>query len=493
VSFDVFPVPEATLIVEPYCLGERIRLRVQATGTGGYPAWFTLRERILNLTWQGTLHAPQSSVTFDWLNLSADASYEFVLEYTAANGCQTTRTFSHTVLVSNVQPTIENMPERACEDRYALDWRLVPENGLLRVNGRPVDDPYGNLPLEPGLNEIIYQIADGECVRRVQKTLEVIAPPRFSQRGWTKDFCVVGPQTLSARLDGHAKWKWYKDGERIANADAPTYKAETPGRYVLVAANDCGADTARFDLYSNMPVPVVSGPGLYCGGPPIELRVHGVGGDFDAATWLSPDGERYDGPQILVVPRFSGDFVVSVRYGMCSDTMLHRVEVSAPRPLAVRASCDTILSGQPVVLQTDVEAEWRDERDQVVHVGKSLEVAPQTSTWYTAVAVDNAAPHCRVGEKRLFVHELLEIPNVFTPNGDGVNDRFEWPPLFAQHTHVQIFDRHGTRVFVGDHPMRFWDGTFMGKPTPTGTYFYIYRYRICGVEQEYRGTVTLLR
>ncbi|UXX78947.1 PKD domain-containing protein [Reichenbachiella carrageenanivorans] len=79
----------------------------------------------------------------------------------------------------------------------------------------------------------------------------------------------------------------------------------------------------------------------------------------------------------------------------------------------------------------------------------------------------------------------LQIPNVFTPNGDGSNDTWRIPliddPLYANNT-VQIFNRWGSKVYEADNYENanvVFDGTANsglvpgGEELPDGTYFYI--------------------
>jgi gliding motility-associated-like protein len=73
----------------------------------------------------------------------------------------------------------------------------------------------------------------------------------------------------------------------------------------------------------------------------------------------------------------------------------------------------------------------------------------------------------------------IEIPNVFTPNGDGVNDVFLIKILGAKDLHVQIFNRWGS--LIKDHSyqlnediatINIWDGTNDGLDFSEGVYFY---------------------
>jgi gliding motility-associated-like protein len=66
------------------------------------------------------------------------------------------------------------------------------------------------------------------------------------------------------------------------------------------------------------------------------------------------------------------------------------------------------------------------------------------------------------------------VPNTFTPNGDGVNDKWSIPKLSTYAgCKVQIFDRYGQLVFQSVGYWEPWDGKFKGKPLPVGTYYYI--------------------
>ncbi len=66
------------------------------------------------------------------------------------------------------------------------------------------------------------------------------------------------------------------------------------------------------------------------------------------------------------------------------------------------------------------------------------------------------------------------IPNVFSPNGDGVNDRWEIKHLESYPgVTVEIYNRYGQAVFVSKGYGKAWDGTYKGAALPAGTYYYI--------------------
>jgi len=68
--------------------------------------------------------------------------------------------------------------------------------------------------------------------------------------------------------------------------------------------------------------------------------------------------------------------------------------------------------------------------------------------------------------------DTLSVPNVFTPNYDGVNDLFEIKGL-TKGDKVQIYNRWGTLVFETESEKMFWDGyTTSGEACSGGVYFY---------------------
>lgn len=90
----------------------------------------------------------------------------------------------------------------------------------------------------------------------------------------------------------------------------------------------------------------------------------------------------------------------------------------------------------------------------------------------------------------IIVRELeLEVPNVFTPNGDGVNDFFEVPNLDKYVSNdVVIMNRWGQKVFEASN----YDNDWTGGSLPDGTYFYIIRAEGIFKEDVFRGAVTIL-
>ena len=71
------------------------------------------------------------------------------------------------------------------------------------------------------------------------------------------------------------------------------------------------------------------------------------------------------------------------------------------------------------------------------------------------------------------ISNTMFIPNVFTPNGDGINDNFAVTVSNIANFHLQVFNRYGRQVFESKNEGNKWDGNLNGKQLPEGTYYYI--------------------
>jgi gliding motility-associated-like protein len=86
----------------------------------------------------------------------------------------------------------------------------------------------------------------------------------------------------------------------------------------------------------------------------------------------------------------------------------------------------------------------------------------------------------------------LQVPNAFSPNGDGINDFWNVPALASfPNCTVDVFNRYGTPVFTSVGYSRPWDGTFKGSALPVGVYYYIIN--LHHGKKPYTGYVTILK
>jgi gliding motility-associated-like protein len=82
---------------------------------------------------------------------------------------------------------------------------------------------------------------------------------------------------------------------------------------------------------------------------------------------------------------------------------------------------------------------------------------------------------------------FYEIPNVFTPNGDNINDiLLAKTSALVEKVNFSLYNRNGLLIFKTEEPKINWDGTYKGKIVSPGVYFYqcdVFEMRISELEQ----------
>ena len=88
----------------------------------------------------------------------------------------------------------------------------------------------------------------------------------------------------------------------------------------------------------------------------------------------------------------------------------------------------------------------------------------------------------------------ITIPNVFSPNGDGINDDFEVKATGITSLTCDIYDRWGLKLYTFNGASGYWDGSAKGGKEVDGTYFYvILTTDIKGDNHKYNGFIQLIR
>ena len=127
--------------------------------------------------------------------------------------------------------------------------------------------------------------------------------------------------------------------------------------------------------------------------------------------------------------------------------------------------------------------------------------APRTTTTFTVTVMN--ADSCYASDTvtvQVLNQPSAFIPTAFTPNNDGLNDRFEFDILGATNIDVSVFDRWGARAYYnpsqanGINNQNGWDGKINGKSAPFDTY--VYQMKVTyfdNTTKDFSGTVTIMK
>ncbi|NVJ64187.1 MAG: gliding motility-associated C-terminal domain-containing protein [Flavobacteriaceae bacterium] len=170
----------------------------------------------------------------------------------------------------------------------------------------------------------------------------------------------------------------------------------------------------------------------------------------------------------------STDYFVSTTNGTCESEPV-RVSVIYDEVFAEIIASDTITKlGEPVELFGfgGDSFEWSPPIWLDNENTQNPITTPEDDIEYTLTVT--SARGCTDSETiLLLVEKRISIPNVITPNGDGMNDYWEVEYIDRfPGNYVQIFDRNHTLLFETANYQNNWNATYNGQPLPTGVYFY---------------------
>lgn len=112
----------------------------------------------------------------------------------------------------------------------------------------------------------------------------------------------------------------------------------------------------------------------------------------------------------------------------------------------------------------------------VVSTNVTMSYADTGSYCVTLLATDGICNDTITKCLEVIKETSINVPNVFTPNGDNSNEFFKINGTSIKNFHCTIYDRWGLKLYEWDGINGYWDGNVKSGAAPNGTYFYIIDY-----------------
>jgi len=268
------------------------------------------------------------------------------------------------------------------------------------------------------------------------------------------------------------------------------------GNYTLDVVSRYGCSISRqFDLVV-LPAPQISisADAAVCSGASIQLNASGgVAFEWTPAASLS----NASAPNPLASPAAFTRYTVKVTSQVgCADTASVNIAV-VEKPTANAGPDKVIIAGSAAQLEGSytgaaVTLQWSPAL--YLNDASSLTplVNPPADYDYTLTVTDNLGCGVATDIVHVQVFKDFYVPNAFTPNNDGKNDRWDIPALhaFSDYT-VSIFNRGGQVVYESKRNYQPWDGYYKGVLQPSGSYTYFINLK--QIKRVFKGTVLLIR
>lgn len=314
--------------------------------------------------------------------------------------------------------------------------------------------------------------------------------------------CTTPTVTLSvaATPTNNVTYSWSTGG------NTPSAGIVTPGVITVTVTNmDNGCTTAvQYNVIGNViaPVVAVASGTLPCTSPTVALQVNSSNPNVTYA-WSGPTSMSIVSGVYTSSPVCSsvGVYTVVVMDAVTSCSTTTTVTV-------VRGSVNAAFTADPTSGISPLNVNFTNQSTGAVSYSwdfgngtTSSATNPSQvftgSQTYTVMLIATAGPCKDTAYATIVVDDDLgmEIPNVFTPNGDGTNDVFYIKSTGVKDMELEIFNRWGQKLYTFAGSKASWDGmSGQGQVVPDGTYFFFVRATgFNGKVIEKQGTLTLLR
>ena len=194
-------------------------------------------------------------------------------------------------------------------------------------------------------------------------------------------------------------------------------------------------------------------------------------------------------------------YTLTVANDTCTSTASVNVGIHAQGHAGFRwrlePGCDALRAFLTDTSMGAVAWTWLLNQGNTAHTANAQAFLPYGENTLVTLSITDAAG-CTDSTSHLFYAAAyndevqVNVPNVFTPNNDGLNDSFTLgtDAFLGPCARMEVMNRWGQTMFVNQGNNLEWDGrTPTGIPAAEGTYFYVIKVK----DLSFRGTVMLSR
>jgi gliding motility-associated-like protein len=321
--------------------------------------------------------------------------------------------------------------------------------------------------------------------------------------------------TPAARAFSATSFRWdFGDGSPavIAGTNNVLHNFPSDGTYnvtlALTDTNFCNAptDTTKaLRIASNVKAGIQT---AQRGCAPYSALFNNVSAGGQQFFWDFGDGTNSTQVNPVHVYQSPGAYVVrltAIDSGTCNvaDSTTFNITVSAKPVAAFTFAPDPPEENTPTdffnnsVGATDFKWYFGDGDSLLINSTAAVKHAYNETKTYTATLIALSTigcPDTATASVSARVLPLLDVPNAFTPNGDGVNDKVFVRGYGIAKLKWRIYNRWGALIFESIDRNVGWDGTYKGTKQPSEVYHYVLDVEYFdNTRSQKKGDITLLR
>ncbi len=480
---------------------------VEPTTGGGNPPVITQVPQMCTTSPPVTLTADSTGgtwtgpgVTGNQFNPATAGAGNHIITYTLNPGapCSTQDTVLITVL-SSASATI-NQPPLVCANAAPFNLTAAASGGTWSGTGitNTTNGTFDPSVSGAGAFVITYMIG-GTCPSQDTVTVTVgsVSTPTTGF-AYTSPVCITDTNPNPTGVAGFTTGGTYSSTAGLSvnsSTGVINLSASTAGTYTVtynVAATACGAagsstatititplSTPNTNFTYNTPV-CANDPNVY---PTLDTNIT-TGGTFSA----TPSGLTIDPVTGMISVSASSVGTYTITYSVAQNNALCMAAGSNtasftinPMPVVTTSSDVLMYIGATTTIYATGGGSytWNPPTDLSCATCDTTNASPTESTTYCVTVttadgcIDSACVRVNI-EIPCPSNRNLIVPNAFTPDGDGINDKlclYGWDDCVSKFE-IMIFDRWGEKVFESKTPSFCWDGVYKGKQLDPAVFVY---------------------
>lgn len=361
-------------------------------------------------------------------------------------------------------------------------------------------DPYANqVTISPTITSNYYLVGNnGPCTTTLTVPIEVLDLPVLQLSTNLQKICNGNNTSIIA--SGASSYTWAPEVNMThVNQNVAVVTPSASTNYTVMGINQVGTVTCMMTKEIMIEVvPQVTAAVNYsvaiCQGQSVKLQA----GGSDTYVWSPSTGlsnTLVANPYASPVQTTTYTVFVS-NGGYCGSSATVLVKVN-PQPTVDAGPDMTYNLDDPMYLNARGTGTltWIMGDGILCHDCPDSQIMPTGSSCYKIQAV--TAQGCKAEDEVCITvtsEYAIYIPNIFTPNYDGLNDVFMVYGTGITKLEMFIFDRWGEKLFVSNDQKKGWDGTVKGIECKDDVYTYLVNFTtIDGKKHTKTGHVTILK
>ncbi len=391
-------------------------------------------------------------------------------------------------VIEFLEAEINNLEDSYCFRDSLILFDIAPANGTFLINGTESSPEMNPPDLGAGFHELEYIVGIGACEDRTSTFISILDEISGNTYALLDTLCPNESTSIFVDAFGGTENITATWDQGLGFGTSHTISPNQSTLYTVLLSDGCSDEVSiplNISVIDTFPVDVIYGPEVCFGDTSFIELVLDDPSNYNI-TW---DGQTSEESHIL--NGLPGSVFVSLTNEETGCFQEYNLDVPGAGPLGAdfnfipNQECIDIINNELIILNLafgftegyinfgDSDVNIDINSGNLRHNYEDIGFFEITQVVFNELGCTDTLTREICVENRV----KLYVPNIFTPNGDDVNDLFSTHGVGIEDFAIQIYDRYGNQVFQTSNINEFWDGRHNGKFVSQGVYAIVVQYK----------------